>query len=119
MENILHILYAIVSLHIKSEPAGSLHPSVLDHIERFAQYTLLLHGESRIHSQNLCRTLDKLHTFIEAQQDGSKIKHFFHQREMSTLLKDSHSGLEEAREVFKVGVVRHMRQDKALWHNLD
>ncbi|KAJ7805482.1 hypothetical protein B0H13DRAFT_1930165 [Mycena leptocephala] len=38
------------------------------------------------------------------QQDGSKIKHFFRQSEMSTLLKDCHSGLEEAREVFKIEI---------------
>jgi hypothetical protein len=38
MENIHQVLYAIVDLHIKSETAGSLHPSILDHIGQFTEY---------------------------------------------------------------------------------
>ncbi|KAJ7119665.1 hypothetical protein C8R44DRAFT_737445 [Mycena epipterygia] len=83
MENIDQILYAIVNLHIKSETAGSVLPSTLDHIGKFTE------------------TLHKIHAFLGAQQDGNKIKHFFRQSEMNTLRKDCHVGLKEALEVFK------------------
>jgi hypothetical protein len=48
------------------------------------------------------RTLHKIHTFVEAQQNGSKIKKFFHQGEMSTLLKDCKAGLQHGLQVFQV-----------------
>ncbi|KAJ7131294.1 hypothetical protein C8R44DRAFT_731531 [Mycena epipterygia] len=44
-------------------------------------------------------TLHKIHTFIEAQQDGSKIKHFFRQGAMNTLRQECHTGLQQAVEV--------------------
>ncbi|KAJ6586328.1 hypothetical protein DFH09DRAFT_1432145 [Mycena vulgaris] len=47
-------------------------------------------------------TLHKIHTFVEAQQEKSRIMHFFRQGEMSVLLKGCHLGLEQALEVFKV-----------------
>ncbi|KAJ7893321.1 hypothetical protein B0H14DRAFT_3854518, partial [Mycena olivaceomarginata] len=56
MENIHKVLYAIVELHIKSKTAGSLHPSVADHIGTFVE------------------TLCKIYTFIEVQQEGNMIK---------------------------------------------
>ncbi|KAJ7103811.1 hypothetical protein C8R44DRAFT_858900 [Mycena epipterygia] len=84
MENIHSILYAIISLHIKSEATGNLPPATLDHVGKFTE------------------TLYKIHTFLEAQQDGNKIKHFFRQNEMNTLRKDCQTGLEEALNVFKV-----------------
>ncbi|KAJ7087488.1 hypothetical protein C8R44DRAFT_893193 [Mycena epipterygia] len=84
MENIHGILYAIVDLHIKSETTGSLPPAILDHIGKFTE------------------TLHKIHTFLAAQQEGNKIKHFFHHGEMNTLRKDCHAGLEQALQMFKV-----------------
>ncbi|KAJ7866488.1 hypothetical protein B0H13DRAFT_2670743 [Mycena leptocephala] len=84
LENIHHILYAIVNLHIKSETVGSLPPSMLGHIGGFME------------------TLHKIYTFVEAQQDGNKIKRFFRHSEMTALLKDCKSGLDRALEVFKV-----------------
>ncbi|KAJ7896529.1 hypothetical protein B0H13DRAFT_2338377 [Mycena leptocephala] len=81
LENILQVLYAIVNLHIKS--AGSLSPLLVDDMGKFTE------------------TLHKIHTFVEAQQDGSKIKYLFRQSEMNTLLKDCQSGLEEVLEVLK------------------
>ncbi|KAJ7903111.1 P-loop containing nucleoside triphosphate hydrolase protein, partial [Mycena leptocephala] len=84
-ENIHRVLYAIVNLHIRSETAGSLPPSVLDRIGSF-------NG-----------TLHKIYTFIEAQQDGNKIKQFFLQSEMNMLLKNCRAGLDHAMEVFKIG----------------
>ncbi|KAJ7921182.1 hypothetical protein B0H13DRAFT_2318751 [Mycena leptocephala] len=86
IENIHHIFYAIVTLHIRSNIAGSLPPATLDHIGKFTE------------------TLHKIHIFVEAQQDGSKIKYFFRQGEMNTLLKDCYSGLNEAFEVFKIKI---------------
>ncbi|KAJ7791134.1 hypothetical protein B0H14DRAFT_3567829 [Mycena olivaceomarginata] len=86
MENIHQVLYAIVDLHIQSETAGSLHPATLDHIGNFTE------------------TLYKIYTFVEAQQDRSKIKYLFRQSEMSTLLKECQSGLDQALETFKVNI---------------
>jgi hypothetical protein len=48
------------------------------------------------------RTLQKIHTFVEAQQNGSIIKKFFHQGEISKLLKDCRAGLQQGLEIFKV-----------------
>ncbi|KAJ7106851.1 hypothetical protein C8R43DRAFT_963249 [Mycena crocata] len=42
------------------------------------------------------RTLYKIHNYVEAQQDKSKIRHFFRQGEMSTLLKACSTELQEA-----------------------
>ncbi|KAJ7100462.1 hypothetical protein C8R44DRAFT_747510 [Mycena epipterygia] len=86
IENIHGILYAIIDLHIKSETAGGLTPVILDHIGQFTE------------------TLHKIHTFIEVQQDGNKIKYFFRQNEMNSLRKDCQTGLEKALKVFKVDI---------------
>ncbi|KAJ7103913.1 hypothetical protein C8R44DRAFT_988069 [Mycena epipterygia] len=84
VENIHGILYAIINLHIKSKTTGSLPPVMLDHVGKFTE------------------TLHKIHTFLEAQQDGNKIKYFFRQNEMNTLRKNCRAGLEDALKVFKV-----------------
>ncbi|KAJ7444338.1 hypothetical protein FB451DRAFT_1189666 [Mycena latifolia] len=47
-------------------------------------------------------TLHKIHTFVEAQQEKSRIKQFFRQGEMNTLLKACQEGLHDALEVFKL-----------------
>jgi hypothetical protein len=49
----------------------------------------------------IVRTLHKIHTFVEAQRNGSTIKNFFHQGEMSKLLKDCWAGLQQGLEIFK------------------
>ncbi|KAJ7185149.1 hypothetical protein GGX14DRAFT_409305 [Mycena pura] len=84
MENVHEVLYAIVNLHMKSETPGSLAPATLDHVGKFTE------------------ALHKIHTFVEAQQKGNRIKQFFRQNEMTTLLKDCQAGLQEAAEVFKI-----------------
>ncbi|KAJ7436342.1 hypothetical protein FB451DRAFT_1454801 [Mycena latifolia] len=65
LEKIHILLYAIIRVHIKSDSAGELPPNM---------------------------TLHKIHTFIEAQQEKSKVKQFFRQGEMKiqgiTLLSD-------------------------------
>ncbi|KAJ7123534.1 hypothetical protein C8R44DRAFT_735180 [Mycena epipterygia] len=84
MENIHELLYAVVNLHIKSETPATLPPTTLSAI-----------GE-------LMETLHKVHAFMEAQQDGNKIKHFFRQSEMKTLLNECHTELKQAVDVFKM-----------------
>jgi hypothetical protein len=50
--------------------------------------------------------MHKIHTFVEAQLDSSRIKHFFRQSEMNILRKDCQAGMQEALDYFKVGSTR-------------
>ncbi|KAJ6563268.1 hypothetical protein DFH09DRAFT_1278943 [Mycena vulgaris] len=84
LEQTYGLLYAIVSLHMKPGTGPNLSPNMLNHLGKFTD------------------TLYKIHTFVEAQQDKSKIRHFFHQGEMSKLLKGCNIGLQEALDHFKV-----------------
>ncbi|KAJ6520999.1 hypothetical protein DFH09DRAFT_1426346 [Mycena vulgaris] len=84
LEQTYGLLYAIVSLHMKPETGPDLSPSMLNHLGNFTD------------------TLHKIHTFVEAQQDKSKIRHFCRQGEMSKLLKDCNMGLQEALDFFKL-----------------
>ncbi|KAF8143946.1 hypothetical protein K438DRAFT_1875014 [Mycena galopus ATCC 62051] len=106
MENIHHILYAVVELHIKSETVGSLPPSKLDNIGKFVE------------------TLHKIYTFVEAQQQGKKIKHLFGNNEMNKLLQDCHARLKQAQEIFGIQTqtqtldeIREFRKTANLMHN--
>ncbi|KAJ7429923.1 hypothetical protein B0H11DRAFT_1944003 [Mycena galericulata] len=90
MESIYQVLYGIVNLHIVSETAGSLPPTVLNDLGKFTEY-----------DSNLATLKYMMHTFVEAQQDGNKIKNFFRQTEMNTLLKECQAGVKHALEVFK------------------
>ncbi|KAJ6557060.1 hypothetical protein DFH09DRAFT_1084408 [Mycena vulgaris] len=83
MEHVHGVLYAIVNLHLKSETGGHLSPVTLHHIGKFTE------------------TLGKIHAFLEAQQDGNKIKQFFRQGEMKTMLQNCRAGLQETLEVLK------------------
>ncbi|KAJ7444498.1 hypothetical protein FB451DRAFT_76175 [Mycena latifolia] len=85
MENIHHILYSIVKLHMQSEPAGTLPPSTLDHIGHFTN------------------TLHKIHTFLQIQQDGNIIKHFFRQNELRVMFNECRAELGQASAVFTIG----------------
>ncbi|KAJ7478196.1 hypothetical protein FB451DRAFT_182425 [Mycena latifolia] len=84
VEHIPGLLYAIVDLHITSQTPGTLPPELLHHVGNFTE------------------TLHNIHTYVEAQQDGTRFKHLFRRSEMTTLLKDCHRGLQEAHEVFKI-----------------
>ncbi|KAJ7463175.1 hypothetical protein FB451DRAFT_1493928 [Mycena latifolia] len=77
MENIYPLLCAIVNLHIKSETRGNLPPATLDHIGKFTEYDKPPMG---IIPDNLFRTLHQIHAFVQAQQDGNKIKDLFRHR---------------------------------------
>ncbi|KAJ7255118.1 hypothetical protein B0H12DRAFT_1218889 [Mycena haematopus] len=94
-ENIHGIIYAIVNIHMKSEPPGTLPPATLEHVGKFTE------------------TLHKIHTFVEAQQDGNKIIHFFRQNQMSALLKDCWAGLQLALDSFVI------TSGATLLHNID
>jgi hypothetical protein len=48
------------------------------------------------------RTLHKIYAFVEAQQKGNKVKNFFRQGEMSTMLKDCQAGLQQSLDFFQV-----------------
>ncbi|KAJ7487095.1 P-loop containing nucleoside triphosphate hydrolase protein, partial [Mycena latifolia] len=84
LEQVHELLHAIIWVHVKSDTGGELSPSMLDNLGKFTE------------------TLHKIHNFIEAEQEKSKIKHFFHQGEMKSLLKACHTGLEQALEMFKI-----------------
>ncbi|KAJ7812447.1 hypothetical protein B0H14DRAFT_2605764 [Mycena olivaceomarginata] len=84
MEKIHPVLYAIINFHLKSGTVEPLAPALLDSIGKLVQ------------------TLHKIYTFLEAQQDGNKIKQLFRNNEVQKLLKDCHTGLDQAVEVFKI-----------------
>ncbi|KAJ7832787.1 P-loop containing nucleoside triphosphate hydrolase protein, partial [Mycena olivaceomarginata] len=84
MELMYQVLLAIANLHIKSETPGSLPASTIDHLKKFLE------------------TIHKIHTFVEAQQDGNRLKNFFRHSEMNSLLKDCHAGLKQVLELFKI-----------------
>ncbi|KAJ6552311.1 hypothetical protein DFH09DRAFT_1086088 [Mycena vulgaris] len=83
LEQIHELLYTIIGLHVHSDTGPELSPNMLDSLGKFTQ------------------TLHKIHTFVEAQQEKSRIKQFFRQGEMSILLKSCHLGLDEALVAFK------------------
>ncbi|KAJ7799786.1 hypothetical protein B0H13DRAFT_1932952 [Mycena leptocephala] len=107
MEQTYELLNAILIVHIKSDTGGALPPSVLNHIGKFTEYV------ARFRKKTLFGidywTLHKIHTFVEAQQNGSKVKKFFRQGEMSTLLKDCKAGLQQGFEIFQVPMVNQMK----------
>ncbi|KAJ7752658.1 hypothetical protein B0H16DRAFT_1459832 [Mycena metata] len=84
MEQAHKVLIAITGLYIKSDTAGELAPSVLNHIVNFTQ------------------TLRKIHTFVEAQQSSTKVKTFFRQGETSALLRDCKADLQQAFNFFQI-----------------
>ncbi|KAJ6536817.1 hypothetical protein B0H19DRAFT_1079235 [Mycena capillaripes] len=78
------LLKAIILVHINSDTGGELPPSILNPIGKFTQ------------------TLHKIHTFVEAQQSGNKVTRFFRQSEMSSLLKDCKTGLQQGFDSFQL-----------------
>ncbi|KAJ7113227.1 hypothetical protein C8R43DRAFT_1242663, partial [Mycena crocata] len=84
VENVHGLICSIINLHIQSETPGHLPPESLHHIGKFTQ------------------TLHKIHTFLEGQQESSKLKHLLRQSEMNVLLKGCHAGIQEAAGVFKL-----------------
>ncbi|KAJ7448573.1 hypothetical protein FB451DRAFT_1375348 [Mycena latifolia] len=91
MERIHELLYAIIGLHINSNIDGELSPSMLNQVAKFTDS----YGP---------RTLNRIHTFVEAQQDKSRLRQFFRQAEMTALLNDCNAGLQEAIDIFKANI---------------
>jgi hypothetical protein len=50
-----------------------------------------------------------IQAFVESGHDGNRIKRFFRQGEINTLLKNCRTGLHQAQEVFKVGNIMTFR----------
>ncbi|KAJ7746959.1 hypothetical protein B0H14DRAFT_452880 [Mycena olivaceomarginata] len=84
MEQIHDLLDAVIGAHTKSDTGGNLPVDVLNHMGKFSE------------------TLNKIHTFVEAQQNNSQIKRFFRQGETSTLLKECKAGLQEGIDFFQI-----------------
>ncbi|KAJ7120714.1 P-loop containing nucleoside triphosphate hydrolase protein, partial [Mycena crocata] len=84
MEQTTGLLYAVVSIHVRSTPGSDLPASMLNHLGKFTE------------------TLHKIHGYVEAQQDKSNIRQFFRQGELATLLKACNAGLQEALQAFKL-----------------
>lgn len=101
MELVYQVLLAIANLHIKSETPGSLPVSTMDHLRKFTEY-MYSTSQYLLMTDELYRTIHKIHTFVEAQQEGNRLKNFFRRSEMNSLLKDCHGGLQKALELFKV-----------------
>ncbi|KAF7339021.1 hypothetical protein MVEN_01978300 [Mycena venus] len=81
MEDIHQVLFAIINLHIESDTPGHVPPVMFGHIGKFTEI------------------MYKIHTFLEAQQDGNRIRNFFRQGELNTLLKDCWDGLRDAKTI--------------------
>ncbi|KAJ7719894.1 hypothetical protein B0H16DRAFT_1739082 [Mycena metata] len=92
MEQTHNILNAIIGVYVKSDTGIELPPSTLHEIANFTQ------------------TLHKIHTFIEAQQSGSKVKKFFRKGELGGLLKDCKTGLQDGIKFFQVNTL-HIQAD--------
>ncbi|KAJ7348312.1 hypothetical protein DFH08DRAFT_808049 [Mycena albidolilacea] len=90
MERTYELLNAIINPHINSDTGGELSPTVLRKIGNFTE------------------TLNKIHAFIEAQQDGNRIRKLFRQGELSRLIKDCRSGLQQGLEFFKAGFLLNL-----------
>ncbi|KAJ7724644.1 hypothetical protein B0H16DRAFT_1698583 [Mycena metata] len=84
MEQAHQVLSAIIELYVKSDTGGDLAPRMLNNIANFTQ------------------TLHKIHTFVEAQQNGNKVKKFFQQGEMNALLKDCKAELQQGFDFFQI-----------------
>ncbi|KAJ7321296.1 hypothetical protein DFH08DRAFT_384191, partial [Mycena albidolilacea] len=84
LEQIHQLLNAIMILHITSDAGGEIPIEVLDHVGKFTE---ILH---------------KIYTFVEAQQKGNRVKSFFRQGEINTLLKDCQTGLQQCFDFFQI-----------------
>jgi hypothetical protein len=101
MEQTHNLLGAIIAAHMKSDTGGEFPVNVLNRIGRFSEYVGPLWNLAGIVTHEF-RTLHKIHTFAEAQQSSSKIKRFFRQGEMNTLLRDCKAELQQGLDFFQV-----------------
>ncbi|KAJ7821097.1 hypothetical protein B0H14DRAFT_1336491 [Mycena olivaceomarginata] len=85
MEQTYTLINAIIVVHGNSATSGVLPPTILENIGKFTE------------------TLHKIHTFVEAQRTGNKIKKFLRQGELSMLFRDCQSGLKQGLDFFQIG----------------
>ncbi|KAJ7797394.1 hypothetical protein B0H14DRAFT_3157506 [Mycena olivaceomarginata] len=105
LEQIHKLLTAIMILHIKSDVGGEMPVEVLDHVGKFTEYwSCLLDIHYTLTTE--IRILHKIYTFLEAQQKGNRVKSFFRQGELSTLLKDCQAGLQQSFDFFQIEETR-------------
>jgi hypothetical protein len=102
MEQTHELLNAILMAHIKSNTDGELPPSMLNYIGKFTEYDVCF-MRTRKHHSLAVRTLHKIYAFVEAQHNGNRVKQFFRQGEITTLLKDCKAGLQQGLDMFQVG----------------
>ncbi|KAJ7896620.1 hypothetical protein B0H14DRAFT_3604920 [Mycena olivaceomarginata] len=99
LEQIHKLLDAIMILHIKTD--AELPIEVLDHVGKFTEYLsgplITYHTLTKG-----IRILHKIYTFVEAQQKGNRVKSFFRQAELGTLLKDCQAGLQQSFDFFQI-----------------
>jgi hypothetical protein len=86
-------------LHIKAD--SELPIEVLHHVGKFTEYFSGPFITYHTLTKGI-RILYKIYTFVEAQQKGNRVKSFFHQGELGTLLKDCQAGLQQSFDFFKV-----------------
>ncbi|KAJ7740652.1 P-loop containing nucleoside triphosphate hydrolase protein, partial [Mycena metata] len=90
MEHTNELLKAVIGVYIKSDTGPELPPRTLNQIVKFTE------------------TLHKIHTFVEAQQGGSKIKKLFRHGELAALLKQCKAGLQQGFDLFNIKTVNIM-----------
>ncbi|KAJ7775411.1 hypothetical protein B0H16DRAFT_1756747 [Mycena metata] len=81
MEQVYEIIQGIIRLHIQSD-TGQLSPNLLTHIAEFT------------------KTLYKVHTFVQAQEETNKFKQILRRGEMNALLRDCTSELQQVLSTF-------------------
>ncbi|KAJ7038964.1 hypothetical protein C8F04DRAFT_997529, partial [Mycena alexandri] len=113
-------LNAIIGVYIESGTGPDLSPSVLSQIAKFIEYSFI--GVTIRTTELMHRTLHKIHTFIEAQQTGSKVWWFLRRGEFSALLKDCKAGLQEGLNFFQIkssdimSAAREMKKQAQIRH---
>ncbi|KAJ7798719.1 hypothetical protein B0H14DRAFT_3156808 [Mycena olivaceomarginata] len=75
---------------------------LLEQIHKLLNAIIILHIKSDAEGKCLQMILHRVYTFIEAQQKGNKLKSFFHQGELNTLLKDCQTGLQQSFDFFQI-----------------
>ncbi|KAJ7134079.1 hypothetical protein C8R43DRAFT_1239369, partial [Mycena crocata] len=91
LKKIHELLSAIIGLYTDPDFEGDFPPTVLHGLGKFAQ------------------TLHKIHVFVEGQQEGGRVKQFFRQVQMNTMLKDSKLGLQQALVDFNTDNSNHLK----------
>jgi hypothetical protein len=86
-------------LHIKAD--AELPIEVLDHVGKFTEYFSGLFITYHTLTKAI-RILHKIHTYVDTQQKGNRVKSFFRQGELGTLLKDCQAGLQQSLDFFQV-----------------